>query len=131
MTFRSNSYLIKGDSQAECERVIQHWPDTVDYWYPSSRSLTTIDCVALLEINGHDEFGLLQITRSKIHKIDPEYLDKISKWLSPHRPHRYIAVVPNKDICDEFRLDKADPDTVVPLYVAYVDDRFFEQLMNE
>jgi hypothetical protein len=84
-----------------------------DYWYPSSLTLKTIDCVAKL-VTG--EFLLLQITIAKEHKIDAAYLKRISGLLTPQR---YMAVVPNKDICDSFR-PRLDSD--VPLYVAYVDD---------
>jgi len=115
---------LKAKSEDECKQIIASKLGSVGYWHPCSRSLKTIDCVAKLEYEKNSVFGLLQITKSKRHDIDAKYLDTISKKLSPKI---YIAVVPNKYVCDEFRLDPANPDTKIPLYVAYVEDSFFEQ----
>jgi hypothetical protein len=136
LTFTSDVYLLKGDNQEECESVMSNWNESVTYWYPASRSLKTIDCVAKLKIGQVTEFGFLQITKSKNHSIDPGYLNKIGGWFP--RPYRYIAVVPNQEIADEFRLQPSDPttphrstpSTSVPLFVAYVDDPFFKQFTN-
>ncbi|CAK4099634.1 unnamed protein product [Aphanomyces euteiches] len=120
-TFTSDKHLLKGKDQAEFENVMKAWPSDLDYWYPESRSLKTIDSIA--KIGG--EYLLLQLTRSKTHSIDTGYLKTISKCFPPNSSIAYMAVVPNKAICDEFRLSPADPVKQIPLRVAYVDDDFF------
>ncbi|KAH9119678.1 hypothetical protein AeMF1_007776 [Aphanomyces euteiches] len=120
-TFTSDKHLLKGKDQAEFENLLKTWPSELDYWYPESRSLKTIDSIA--KIGG--EYLLLQLTRSKTHSIDTEYLETISKCFPPNSSIAYMAVVPNKAICDEFRLSPADPVKQIPLRVAYVDDDFF------
>ncbi|KAE9165891.1 hypothetical protein PF005_g29420, partial [Phytophthora fragariae] len=104
----------------ECDAVMKQLSSSSDdYWYPSSRSLATIDCVAKLRMEGQSNaVGLIQITKSNHHKIDSKALDKYAK-IFPGRS-RYIALVPDKETCDEFRLSPADPPTEVPLDVAYI-----------
>ncbi|CAK4620263.1 unnamed protein product [Aphanomyces euteiches] len=79
-TFTSDKHLLKGKDQAEFENVMKAWPSDLDYWYPESRSLKTIDSIA--KIGG--EYLLLQLTRSKTHSIDTEYLETISKCFPPN-----------------------------------------------
>ncbi|KAG9398889.1 hypothetical protein AC1031_014197 [Aphanomyces cochlioides] len=126
VTFTSDKHLLKGRDQAEFENVMEAWPSDLDYWYPESRSLKTIDSIA--KIGG--EYLLLQLTRSKTHSIDTEYLQTIADCFPPNSSIAYIAVVPNKAICDEFRLRPANPVTPIPLRVAYVDDDFFNKFGN-
>jgi hypothetical protein len=81
--------------------------------------LATIDCVAKLSMEGEsDAVGLIQITKSDHHKIDSEALEEYAQ-IFPGRS-RYIALVPDKETCDGFRLSPADPPTNVPLNVAYI-----------
>jgi len=115
---------LKAKSEDECKQIIASKLGSVGYWHPCSHSLKTVDCVAKLEYKEKSVFGLLQITKSKSHNIDAKYLDTISKELSSKI---YIAVVPNKYVCDKLRLNPAKPDTKIPLYVAYLEDSFFEQ----
>jgi hypothetical protein len=65
-----------------------------------------------------DAVALIQITISDNHKLDPVVLDGYAA-IFPNRS-RYIALVPNKETCDEFRLKPVNPETTVPLYVAYM-----------
>ncbi|ETL38544.1 hypothetical protein L916_09885 [Phytophthora nicotianae] len=51
----------------------------VDYWYPCTRCLETIDSVAKLSMDGQDVVGLIQITKSDNPKIDSVALDKYAK----------------------------------------------------
>ncbi|KAL3669338.1 hypothetical protein V7S43_005715 [Phytophthora oleae] len=62
--------------------------------------------------------GLIQITKSDHHAIDLKALDKYAGFFP--NGSRYIALVPNKETCDKFRLAPASPDTKVPLDVAYI-----------
>jgi len=121
---RTTKYLLAGGSEDECKKIIASKLDSIDYWHPCSCSLKMIDCVAKLEYGKELVFGLLKITQSKRHNIDVEYLDTISTSFSPKI---YITVVPNKASSDQFRLNPASPDTKIPLYVAYVEDSFFEK----
>lgn len=60
----------------ECEVNIQELAK-VDYWYPYTRCLETINSVAKLHMGGeHIVVGLIQITKSDNHKIDSIALDK-------------------------------------------------------
>jgi len=86
-----------------------------------------MDCFSKLEYGDETVFGLLQITSSKSHSINAEYLATVSTSLSPNI---YIAVVPNKASSDQFQLNPTDPDTEIPLYVAYLEDSFFEKFGN-
>ena len=118
LKFKANSYRYEGNGEAECEAIMQQLAD-VDYWYPCTRSLDTIDCVAKLDIGGEDEVvGLIQITTSDNHKIDSVALDKYAKMFPNNA--RYIALVPDKETSDKFRLSPVNPQTLTPLYVAYV-----------
>jgi len=120
-------YLLEGKSEDECKQIIAKELGSAGYWRPCIRFLKTIDCVAKLEYGNKTVFGLLQITKSKCHNIDAKYLDTISEKLTPKV---YIAVVPNKYVCDKFRLNPVDPKTEIPLYVAYLEDIFFEKFGN-
>ncbi|ETI45152.1 hypothetical protein F443_10196 [Phytophthora nicotianae P1569] len=52
----------------------------VDYWYPCTRCLETIDSVAKLNMGGErNVVGLIQITKSDNSKIDSVALDKYAK----------------------------------------------------
>jgi hypothetical protein len=119
LEFEAKSCRNDGMNAAECNAVMEELSaSSDDYWYPSSRSLATIDCVAKLSMEGQsDAVGLIQITKSDHHNIDSKALDKYAK-IFPGRS-RYIALVPDKETCDEFRLSPADPPTNVPLDVAY------------
>ncbi|DBA02439.1 TPA: hypothetical protein N0F65_008653 [Lagenidium giganteum] len=118
LEFKANSHLYKGTDAAECEAIMQQLTD-VDYWYPCTRCLETIDSVAKLNMGGErNVVGLIQITKSDNHKIDSVALDKYAK-LFPDGA-RYIALVPDKETSDKFRLAPADPSTQVPLDVAYI-----------
>jgi hypothetical protein len=120
--FQSGKHLLKGKEQAEFDNVMKTWSSGVDYWYPESRSLKTIDSIA----RSDNEFWLLQMTTSKSHSIDQDYLNKISNFLPGPSTVAYIAVVPNKAICDKFRLDPTNPAEInIPLCVAYINDDFF------
>ncbi|KAL7687046.1 hypothetical protein Plhal304r1_c024g0082621 [Plasmopara halstedii] len=105
---------------AECDAVMtQLSSSSDDYWYPSSRSLKTIDSVAKMTMPGQQNVvGLIQITKSDHHKIDSKVLDKYAGFFS--NGSRYIALVPDKETCDNFRLSPADPPTKLPLDVAYI-----------
>ncbi|KAE9207834.1 hypothetical protein PF002_g19587, partial [Phytophthora fragariae] len=120
LEFEAKSCRNDGLNAEECDAVMKQLSSSSDdYWYPSSRSLATIDCVAKLRMEGQSNaVGLIQITKSNHHKIDSKALDKYAK-IFPGRS-RYIALVPDKETCDEFRLSPADPPTEVPLDVAYI-----------
>ncbi|KAH9160572.1 hypothetical protein LEN26_001800 [Aphanomyces euteiches] len=124
LTFTSAKHLLKGKDQTDFEILLKTWPSELDYWYPDSRC--PIDSIAKLD----GEYLLLQLTRSTTHSIDTEYLETISKCFPPNSSIAYMAVVPNKAICDEFRLRPADPVKQIPLRVAYVDDGFFTKFGN-
>ncbi|KAE9017991.1 hypothetical protein PR001_g14256 [Phytophthora rubi] len=120
LEFEAKSCRNDGLNAEECDAVMKQLSSSSDdYWYPSSRSLATIDCVAKLRMEGQSNaVGLIQITKSDHHKIDSKALDKYAK-IFPGRS-RYIALVPDKETCDEFRLSPADPPTEAPLDVAYI-----------
>jgi len=120
---RKADYLLAGETEDECKQILASKLGSVGYWHPCSRSLKTLDCVAKLTYKRKKLCGLLQITKSKRHNIDVNYLAEISANLSPKI---YIVVVPNKEISDQFRLSPAEPVTPIPLYVAYLQDSFFE-----
>jgi hypothetical protein len=124
--FQFKSCRNSGNGTAECETIMQQLANAdVDYWYPCSRSLETIDCVAKLNMGGkHKEVGLIQITKSDSHKIDSEALTRYAEMF-PNKKRRYIVLVPNKETSDKFRLSPADPPTKVPLHVAYVTNQNF------
>lgn len=116
LKFVVTSCRSDGEDAIECDAIMKELSKSSDdYWYPSSRSLATIDCVAKL---GSGTVGLIQITKSDHHKIDAKALDKYAKNISGRS--RYIALVPDKETCDKFRLSPADPPTKVPLDVAYI-----------
>jgi hypothetical protein len=118
--FKANLYLCDGNDAAACETIMQQLAD-VDYWYPCTRSLETIDSVAKLNMGGeHKEVSLIQITKSDSHKIDAVAFDSYAAMFMGDV--RYIALVPNKETSDKFQLSPAHPPTKVPLYVAYVTD---------
>jgi hypothetical protein len=120
LEFKANSYLCDGNDAAACE-IIMRQLAVVDYWYPCTHSLETIDSVAKLNMGGeHKEVGLIQITKSDSHKIDAVALDRYAAMFTGNV--RYIALVPNKETSDKFRLSPANPPTKVPLYIAYVTD---------
>jgi hypothetical protein len=84
--------------------------------------LKTIDCVAKCDTDTDPgEYLLLQITLASQHRINATYLNEILRWL---KPQRFMTVVPNEDICNNFRLTPSTLDTDVPLYL---DDAFFEK----
>nr|QUJ09335.1 crinkler 9 [Plasmopara viticola] len=119
LKFEANSYLYAGTDAAECDSIMQQKLADVDYWYPCTRCLETIDSVAKLNMGGeHNVVGLIQITKSDNHKINLGTLDKYVKLFPAGA--RYIALVPDNETSDKFRLAPADPRTQVPLYVAYV-----------
>jgi hypothetical protein len=125
LEFQATSCCNSGNDTAECETIMQQLANAdVDYWYPCTRSLETIDCVAKLNMGGeHKEIGLIQITKSDSHKIDSEALNRYAEMF-PVKP-RYIVLVPNKETSDKFQLSPADPPTKVPLHVAYVTNQNF------
>ena len=117
MEFKANLYLYEGTNAAECEALMQKLAD-VDYWYPCMRCLETIDNVAKLNLGGgRNVVCLIQIMKSDRHKIDSVALDRYAR-LFPDGAI-YIALVPDKQTCDNFRLAPADPPTQLPLDVAY------------
>jgi len=116
--FTAKSYRNEGINAAECG-ILMRQLSGVDYWYPVDRCLVTIDSVAKLNMSGQQGVvGLIQITKSDNHKIDPEALDRYAD-LFPGGAE-YVALVPDKETSDKFRLSPADPPTQVPLHVAYI-----------
>lgn len=120
LEFEAKSCRNDGIDVAVCDTIMKKLSDSSDdYWYPSSRSLKTIDSVAKMTMPGQQNVvGLIQITKSDHHKIDSKVLDKYAGFFS--NGSRYIALVPDKETCDNFRLSPADPPTEVPLDVAYI-----------
>ncbi|KAL8023608.1 putative P-loop containing nucleoside triphosphate hydrolase [Plasmopara halstedii] len=120
LEFEAKSCRNDGMDAAECDTIMNQLSSSSDdYWYPSSRSLKTIDSVAKMTMPGQQNVvGLIQITKSDHHKIDSEVLDKYAGFFP--NGSRYIALVPDKETCDNFRLAPADPATKVPLDVAYI-----------
>ncbi|KAL7684785.1 hypothetical protein Plhal304r1_c034g0107381 [Plasmopara halstedii] len=120
LELESKSCRNDGMDAAECDTIMKQLSSSSDdYWYPSSRSLKTINSVAKMTMPGQQNVvGLIQITKSDHHKIDSEVLDKYAGFFP--NGSRYIALVPDKETCDNFRLDPADPATKVPLDVAYI-----------
>ena len=129
---RQHSY-VAFDLEAKLYRNDDYSSDEVDmkrlasssgnYWYPFRCCLKTIDSVAKLNIRGQlNTIGLIQITTSNKHTIDSIVVDNYASFFSNSR---YIALVPNKEICDNFRLVPANPTTKVPLDVAYITTRSF------
>ncbi|KAF4031917.1 hypothetical protein GN244_ATG16229 [Phytophthora infestans] len=115
---QANSHRNEGRDAVECEAIMQQLAG-VDYWHPIDRCLVTIDSVAKLNWSAErDVVGLIQITKSNHHTIDSVALAKYAS-LFPGCA-RYIALVPDKETCDRFRLTPADPPTQVPLDVAYI-----------
>ncbi|KAE9342883.1 hypothetical protein PF008_g9958 [Phytophthora fragariae] len=116
--FKANSYRNEGRDAVECEAIMQQLTG-IDYWYPIDRGLVTTDSVAKLSWGAeHDAVGLIQITKFDTHKIDTDAIDKYASLVPGCA--RYIALVPDKETCDKFRLDPADPPTKVPLDVACI-----------
>jgi hypothetical protein len=62
------------------------------------------------------------------HDNNAEYLDTISASLFPKM---YIAVVSNKASSEQFRLNPVNPNIRIPLYVAYLEDNFFEKIPRD
>ncbi|KAL7679392.1 putative P-loop containing nucleoside triphosphate hydrolase [Plasmopara halstedii] len=120
LEFEAKSCRNDGMDAAECDTIMKQLSSSSDdYWYPSSRSLKTIDSVAKMTMPGQQNVvGLIQITKSDHHQIDSEVLDKYAGFFP--NGSRYIALVPDKETCDNFRLAPADPATKVPLDVAYI-----------
>ncbi|KAL8023656.1 hypothetical protein Plhal710r2_c006g0029521 [Plasmopara halstedii] len=120
LEFEAKSCRNDGMDAAECDTIMKQLSSSSDdYWYPSSRSLKTIDSVAKMTMPGQQNVvGLIQITKSDHHKIDSEVLDKYAGFFP--NGSRYIALVPDKETCDNFRLAPDDPATKVPLDVAYI-----------
>ncbi|KAL7678922.1 hypothetical protein Plhal304r1_c089g0170921 [Plasmopara halstedii] len=120
LEFEAKSCRNDGMDAAECDTIMKQLSSSSDdYWYPSSRSLKTIDSVAKMTMPGQQNVvGLIQITKSDHHKIESEVLDKYAGFFP--NGSRYIALVPDKETCDNFRLAPADPATKVPLDVAYI-----------
>jgi hypothetical protein len=118
LQIQANVCRNQGRSAAECDTIMQQQLDGVDYWYPVDRCLVTIDSVARLNSDGEHIVGLIQITKSETHRIDIEALDRYASRFS--EGVRYIALVPDKETSDKFRLRPSDPETQVPLYVAYI-----------
>lgn len=105
---------------SDCDAAMKRFASSSDdYWYPSGRSLETIDSVAKLKMDGQpSSIGFLQITTSIENGIDSVAVEKYAR-LFPNGS-RYIALVPNKETCDNFRFVPADPATQVSLDVAYI-----------
>ena len=101
----------------------------VDYWYPCTRKLKTIDSVAKVSIGGRNVVGLLQITKSNSHKIDANVLDEYATRF-PGSDVEYFALVPDKTTSDNFRLDPASPKTNLPLKVAYLDNDIWKSILQ-
>ncbi|KAL7684795.1 putative P-loop containing nucleoside triphosphate hydrolase [Plasmopara halstedii] len=106
LELESKSCRNDGMDAAECDTIMKQLSSSSDdYWYPSSRSLKTINSVAKMTMPGQQNVvGLIQITKSDHHKIDSEI----------------YCLVPDKKTCDNFRLTPANPATKVPLDVAYI-----------
>jgi hypothetical protein len=115
-----------GKVEEDYEKIMTTWTDDFDYWYPEDK-LTTIDSIA----KSDGKFLLLQLTKAENHSIDTTYLDTIARRLSRLTTKQidYIAIVPNKVICDEFRLKPASPNTTLALKVAYIMDTFFDKFV--
>ena len=116
----AKSICNDGDTATECDAAMKRFASSDDdYWYPSFRYLKTIDCVAKLSMDAHfDTTGLIQITNSATHKIDSNVVNRYAKFFP--NASCYIALVPDKQTGDNFRLDPANPPTKVPLMVAYI-----------
>ncbi|KAG1710158.1 hypothetical protein DVH05_017164 [Phytophthora capsici] len=113
--------LCRNDAKdtAECDAAMKRFATSSDdYWYPSCRALETIDCVARLDMDGQSNVVLLiQITKSNSHSIASKAINKYARFFSNRCV--YIALVPDKQTCDAFRLAPVIPATEVPLKVAY------------
>jgi len=120
----TTNYLLAGETEDQIKQIIASKLGSIDYWHPFSSFLKTINSVAKLQYRKKSIYGLLQITKSKTNSIDVGYLDEVCTSLSPKM---YIAVVPDKAMSDQFQLIPLRPETKIPLYVAYLDDSFFEQ----
>ncbi|KAG2796310.1 hypothetical protein PC129_g17036 [Phytophthora cactorum] len=120
LEFEAKACRNDGIDATECDAAMKRLASSSDdYWYPSRRSLDTIDSVAKLNMGGQPNMvGLIQITKSDKHTIDSNAVDKYAGFFP--NGSRYIALVPNKETCDKFRLAPASPDTKVPLDVAYI-----------
>ncbi|KAF4037049.1 hypothetical protein GN244_ATG10899 [Phytophthora infestans] len=119
LELKASTYRNEGRDEAECEAMMQQ-QSGVDYWYPLDRCLATIDSVAKLSMDGQDVVGLIQITKSVKHSIDAKALDKYAALFPDTSSVRYIALVPDRETSDKFRLYPADPPTQTLLHVAYV-----------
>ncbi|KAE9023679.1 hypothetical protein PF005_g4456 [Phytophthora fragariae] len=119
LQFEAKSCRNDGIDATECDAAIKRLASSSDeYWYPSRRSLETIDCVAKLNMGGQPNMvGLIKITKSDTHTVS-KAVDKYAGFFPSGS--RYVALVPNKETCDKFRFAPASPDTKVPLYVAYI-----------
>jgi energy-coupling factor transporter ATP-binding protein EcfA2 len=117
LEFQANTYRYEGRNTEECEGIMQQLAD-VDYWHPFMRCLGTIDSVAKLKLDEeHNVVALIQITKSEKHKIDSDTLNTYAGFFP--NGAIYVALVPDKDTSDNFRLAPVDPPTNVQLYVAY------------
>ncbi|KAL8023646.1 hypothetical protein Plhal710r2_c006g0029421 [Plasmopara halstedii] len=74
LEFEAKSCRNDGMDAAECDTIMNQLSSSSDdYWYPSSRSLKTIDSVAKMTMPWQQNVvGLIQITKSDHHKIDSE-----------------------------------------------------------
>ncbi|KAF0700473.1 Aste57867_9002 [Aphanomyces stellatus] len=121
--FTSSSTCLRGENNDDFKDFITHWPGGVDYWYPRSRSLQSIDSIAKIG----DKYCCLKLTTAQSHSINPKYLEETLQLTTILSNICYVAVVPNKDTCDAFRLRPTDPKTKIPLFVAYVNDNFLDK----
>ncbi|RQM23318.1 hypothetical protein B5M09_008503 [Aphanomyces astaci] len=118
--FEAKAPKTSGNNTVECDAAMVSMASSpVDYWRPYTRSLPTIDCVAKLTINGQEWVALIQITTRNTLNIDVEALEAYASHF-PQWKCCYIALVPDKETCDGFRLSPVEPHTRVPLKVAYM-----------
>ena len=124
----AKSFRTAGVNAVECDAAMQRLATSKDdYWYPSFRCLKTIDCVAKLKRKSNGRpytIGLIQITKSDKHAFDSSAIDNYAQFFPSGC--RYIALVPSKQISDNFRLDPANSAASVPLHVAYITTGAFD-----
>ncbi|RHY21647.1 hypothetical protein DYB25_010834 [Aphanomyces astaci] len=114
-TFEAKAPETSGNNTVECDAAMVGMASSpVDYWCPYTCSLPTIDCVAKLTIGGQEWVALIQITTCNTHNIDVEALESYASHF-PEWNCCYIALVPDKETCDGFRLAPVEPHTRVPL----------------
>ncbi|ETV81110.1 hypothetical protein H257_05713 [Aphanomyces astaci] len=119
-TFEAKAPETSGKNTVECDAAMVGMASSpVDYWCPYTCSLPTIDCVAKLTIGGHEWVALIQITTRNTDNIDVEALEGYASHF-PEWKCCYIALVPDKETCDGFRLSPVEPHARVPLKVAYM-----------